>query len=156
MEFLFDYAAAFAFFLVGILFAAFNWGVGILYRPKNPTAAKLTAYECGEPTVGDSWGKFNIRTWTVAIVFVIFDVEAVFLFPIAFNLKAFQAEHMGWLAFGELLCFLTVLAVGLWYVWYKGDLNYAWPASEDRTKLPEYVPFEPEEEEYHPPVAAHH
>ncbi|MEE8470655.1 MAG: NADH-quinone oxidoreductase subunit A [Dehalococcoidia bacterium] len=91
------------------------------FRPKqsDPEGAKTSTYECGMQTVGSSWIQFNFRYYTYALLFVIFDVEAVFLFPWAVHFR--QLKLFG---FVEMLVFISFLAVGLVYAWRKGALRW--------------------------------
>jgi NADH-quinone oxidoreductase subunit A len=93
-----------------------------LFAPHNPNPAKLTTYECGEEPVGSPWIRFNTRFYVIALIFIVFDVEVLFMFPWAVNLKA-----MGMFAWVEMAVFLAILAVGLAYVWAKGDLEWIKP-----------------------------
>ena len=90
-----------------------------LIAPNNPNPDKLATYECGEESEGSAWVQFNIRFYVVALIFLIFDVEVVFLFPwaVVFN-------ELGLLAFIEMGIFLLILIVGLAYVWRRGDLDW--------------------------------
>ena len=103
---------------VGIAFFA-SW----LLRPHRPSAQKLATYECGESPVGSPWVQFNVRFYVIALIFLVFDVEVVFLFPWALVFK-----KMGMVAFLEMAVFLLILIVGLAYVWAKGDLDWDKPA----------------------------
>ncbi len=113
-------------FLVAIvgmlLFVLVLWRV---LRPSRFSEEKLTTYECGEEPVGNAWIQFNIRFYVFALIFIVFDVEAVFLLPWATVFK-----RLGPLAYVEGLVFIAILVVALAYVWRKGDL--AWVRSEDR------------------------
>lgn len=93
-----------------------------LLRPHRPNAEKLSTYECGEDTIGPSWVRFNIRFYVVALIFLIFDVEVVFLFPWALVYK-----NLGMYAFIEMIVFLLILVAGYIYVWGKGDLDWDKP-----------------------------
>jgi NADH:ubiquinone oxidoreductase subunit 3 (subunit A) len=95
-------------------------------RPSRFSEEKLTTYECGENPTGSAWVQFNIRFYVFALIFIIFDVEAVFLLPWGVVFK-----ELGWLAFVEGLVFIFILVVALAYVWRKGDL--AWVRAEDRS-----------------------
>jgi NADH-quinone oxidoreductase subunit A len=95
-------------------------------RPSRFSEEKLTTYECGEDPTGNAWIQFNIRFYVVALIFVIFDVEAVFLLPWATVFR-----DLGLLAYVEGLVFIGILMVGLGYVWKKGDL--AWVRTEDKS-----------------------
>ncbi len=94
-------------------------------RPSRFSEEKLTTYECGENPVGSAWVQFNIRFYVFALIFVVFDVEAVFLLPWATVFR-----ELGIVAYLEGLAFIAILVVALAYVWRKGDL--AWIRSEDR------------------------
>ena len=85
----------------------------------NPTAAKLSEYECGFPAFEDSRSQFDVRFYLVAILFIIFDLEAAFLFPWAVSLK-----EIGWVGWGAMMVFLAELALGLAYAWKKGALEW--------------------------------
>ncbi len=109
--------------VVGILvFALVLWAV---LRPSRHSEEKLTTYECGETPVGNAWVQFNIRFYVFALIFVVFDVEAVFLLPWATVFR-----ELGPLAYFEGLVFIAILVVALAYVWRKGDL--AWVRPEDQ------------------------
>lgn len=109
--------------LLALVIAIFCLAAGLwiswLLRPSNPTKVKLETYECGEPTVGPSQVRFKTRFYLLAIVFVIFDVEAIFLFP-----WAVAFEKLGLFAFFEMLVFVGILLIGLMYAWRKGALSW--------------------------------
>jgi len=88
-------------------------------RPRNPTPVKLETYECGMQTIGGRWNQFNFRYYMYAILFVIFDVEVVFLYPWA--TKFLQLELFALL---EMAAFVLVLLVGWAYAWRKRDLEW--------------------------------
>lgn len=88
-------------------------------RPSHPTPLKLEPYECGEPTVGDTRIQFRTMFYLFALVFVIFDVEAIFLFPWAVVFPAF-----GFYGFVEMAVFVIILLFGLGYAWRKGALQW--------------------------------
>jgi NADH-quinone oxidoreductase subunit A len=117
------------FFLIGGAFVAVGLLTAWLLRPARPYPSKNATYECGETPVGDTRIRFNIRFYVIALIFVIFDVEVVFLFPWALVYGA-----LGWFAFFEMLAFLAILLVGYAYVWKKGDLD--WDRPEPR--VPRY------------------
>ncbi|HPA45158.1 MAG TPA: NADH-quinone oxidoreductase subunit A [bacterium] len=114
-----QYAAILVFLLVAIAFVAGNLILNRLFRPQHPYPQKLNTYECGEQPVGGPWVRFNIRFYIVAIIFIIFDVEVLFLFPWAVVYK-----DLGLFAFVEMFIFLLILTVGLAYVWKKGHLEW--------------------------------
>jgi NADH-quinone oxidoreductase subunit A len=93
--------------------------VGRLLRPNRPQPEKFISYEAGSDPVG-GWGQSNVRYYVYALLFVIFDVEAVFIFPWAVNLKA-----IGTFGLVEMTIFIVVLTLGLAYAWRKGVLRWA-------------------------------
>ena len=118
-----DYASVLLFMMVGILFLAVSLFMSRLLRYTGPdTKDKHIPYECGETPVGSAWIQFNIRFYVVALIFIIFDVEIILLFPWAVVFK-----NLGVFAFVEGLIFIGILAVGLAYVWVKGDLEWVKP-----------------------------
>jgi NADH-quinone oxidoreductase subunit A len=118
-----EFGRVLIFFLIGVVFVAAGLIVAWLLRPHRPYPSKLSTYECGEPPIGDTRIRFNIRFYVVALIFLIFDVEVVFLFPWATVYKS-----LGWFAFVEMLAFLGILFVGYAYVWRNGDLDWDRPA----------------------------
>jgi NADH-quinone oxidoreductase subunit A len=84
-----------------------------------PYAEKLTEYECGFPAFEDSRSQFDVRFYLVAILFIVFDLEAAFLFPWAVTL-----DSTGWLGWGAMMVFLAELGLGLAYAWKKGALEW--------------------------------
>ena len=84
-----------------------------------PTPEKLSEYECGFPAFEDSRAQFDVRFYLVAILFIVFDLEAAFLFPWAVSLK-----ETGWVGWGAMMVFLAELALGLAYAWKKGALEW--------------------------------
>tara|TARA_A100001011_G_C14277297_1_gene829896 strand:- start:1694 stop:2113 length:420 start_codon:yes stop_codon:yes gene_type:complete len=91
-----------------------------LLSPKNnKTEEKLRIYECGELPEDNAWLTFNIRFYSIALVFLIFDVEVIFLYP-----WAVVYNDMGLVAFVEVMIFLSILIVGFAYVWVKNDLSW--------------------------------
>ena len=123
------YAAVLAFLVVAIAFLAVNLLVWKVIRPSRFSEEKLTTYECGENPVGSAWIQFNIRFYVFALIFIIFDVEAVFLLPWAVVFRKL-AQEQGMLPYVEGLVFIAILVVALAYVWRKGDLE--WVRAEDR------------------------
>ena len=118
-----EFGRVLIFLIVGGVFVAGGLVFAWLLRPNRPYPSKLATYECGEVPVGDTRVRFNIRFYVVALIFLIFDVEVVFLFPWAVVYK-----NLGWFAFIEMLVFLAILLVGYAYVWRKGDLDWDKPA----------------------------
>ena len=91
---------------------------------QNKGGEKLIPYECGEIPEGSAWVKFNIRFYIIALVFIIFDVEVVFLFPWAAVYQDFILSGNGVLVLFEMLMFVIILLIGFAYVWIKGDLDW--------------------------------
>ncbi len=116
------------FFVLGSLVA------GRFLRPNYPTAEKSMIYECGEKPIGQAWYNFNPRFYLIALVFVIFEVEIAFMFPVASVYKWFLDQGQGLLAFGEIFVFIAILAVGLAYVWAMGDLEWVKGLKQDVIK----------------------
>lgn len=105
--------------------------VGSLLRPSVPEAQKALIYECGEVPVEQAWFNFNPRFYIVALIFLIFDVEVAFTYPVAVTFKRFVQRGQGGLAFVELLLFVGILMLGLAYVWRHGDLEWIRRARAD-------------------------
>jgi NADH-quinone oxidoreductase subunit A len=111
------------FLLAGALASALvllSWIIG--YR--RPTRAKLSPYECGMTPIGDARERFSVKFYMVAMLFILFDVEAVFLYPWAIILK--DLKHMGQAVFGitEMFVYIGIVLVGFWYIWKKGVLDW--------------------------------
>jgi NADH-quinone oxidoreductase subunit A len=109
-------------FTVGIalLVTAILLGAGALLRPRHPTATKAEAFECGNPPSGPAWGRFSVKFYLTAILFIVFDVEVVFLYPWAVIFR-----RLGLFGFVEMAVFVLVLGLGFVYVWRKGALDWA-------------------------------
>ncbi|HVM96060.1 MAG TPA: NADH-quinone oxidoreductase subunit A [Candidatus Acidoferrales bacterium] len=120
----FQFANVLVFFGLGVLFVVGMLALGSLLRPDNPETLKLSTYECGEPPTGSAWINFNIRFYMVALIFVIFDVEIAFVYPIAVVYKEWVKQGRALYAIGEVGVFLAILFVGLVVVWTKGDLEW--------------------------------
>lgn len=95
-------------------------GLGRLLRPVNPSRQKYIAYESGSDPVAGGWSQSNVRYYIFALLFVMFDVEAVFLFP-----YATRVDTLGVFGLVEMLVFIVILALGLVYAWRKGVLRWA-------------------------------
>jgi NADH-quinone oxidoreductase subunit A len=121
-----EYVGVLLFLVVSALFVALTLVVSGLVRPSKITREKIMPYECGENPIGTPWGvRFNIRFYVFALVFLIFDVEAVMLVPWAVAFKT-----TGVIAFVGGLIFIGMLVLGLADVWRKGDLE--WVREEER------------------------
>ncbi len=117
--------------VVGILLVLFTLLLGKMVSPRKPTPEKLSTYECGEEAIGSSWIQFNPRFYVIALVFLLFDVELIFIFPWAtiFGRTELIAvdPRWGWFTLVEMAIFVGILIVGLIYVWRKGDLEWVKP-----------------------------
>lgn len=119
------------FILAGLLASALvllSWIIG--YR--RPTRAKLSPYECGMTPIGDARERFSVKFYMVAMLFILFDVEAVFLYPWAIILK--DLKRMGQAVFGisEMFVYIAIVLVGFWYIWKKGALDWGLTISDAR------------------------
>lgn len=122
------------FFIVASMLVIATMFIARLLRPNRPSKEKLSTYECGEEPIGSTWVKFNIRFYIIALIFLIFDVEVVFLFP-----WALVYQKLGMFAFIEMMVFLAILVAGYIYVWVKGDLDWDRP----RPRYIDYLSKEP-------------
>ena len=93
--------------------------LGRLLGPTRPGPIKGESFECGNPSTGSAWGRFAVKFYLTAILFIVFDVEVVFLYPYAIVFR-----RLGWFGFVEVLVFASVLLVALLYVWRKGALEW--------------------------------
>ena len=133
------------FIIGGIAFLIVTLLVGKILRPHNPSPEKQTTYESGEEPAGTAWGQFNVRFYIVALIFLLFEAELVFLFPWAtvFGDEQLQASTNGlWGKFSmiETFIFIGILLVGLAYVWAKRMLEWVRPkpkTSNFKSKIPE-------------------
>ncbi len=114
-----DYITVAAFAGFGILLVAITLAITWAIRPKNPTPTKLKTYECGVDPVGDGWSQSYVRYYVYGLLFVIFDVEAVFIFPWAIRL-----EELGMFGLVEMLIFIWILVMGLIYAIRKGVVRW--------------------------------
>jgi NADH-quinone oxidoreductase subunit A len=114
-----EYLAPAIFIVAGSAIVLITFFISRLIRPRNPYPAKNVNYECAEEPVGSSWIQFNPRFYIFALIFVIFDVEAVFMFPwaVAFN-------QLGLYALIEMVIFILILLFGLYYAWKRGALRW--------------------------------
>jgi len=113
------YLPIFIFLVVAILFPIVALLAAKLIRPSTPFQTKLEAYECGIKAASDSRGRYTVRFYIVAILFVIFDVETIFLFPFAV-----RYHNFGWFGVAEVAVFLAILIVGYIWAYKKGALEW--------------------------------
>lgn len=114
-----DYITVAVFAGFGALLVAVALGASALLRPKKPSAVKSQSYECGIDPVGGGWSQTHVRYYIFALLFLIFDVEAVFIFPWAVKLEA-----LGLFALVEMVVFIVILLAGLVYAVRKGVLSW--------------------------------
>ena len=114
-----SYLTVAIFAVASIGLAGLTLGIARILRPKRPTEQKLIAYESGVDPVGGDWAQSQIRYYVFAVLFVIFDVEAVFIFPWAARLEAY-----GVFGLVEMAIFIFILLLGLFYAWRKGMLRW--------------------------------
>lgn len=112
--------------LMGLAILLFVGGhfVSVLLAPKKPSHLKSTPYECGEIPVGSAWSAFNVRFYVVGLIFIIFDVESVLMFPVASIFRELNEMGEGGYALLIFLSFISVLIEGIAYCWKKGDLDW--------------------------------
>ena len=120
-----DFLPVIFFIFLAIALVALPLVIQYLVSPRhNKTDDKQMSYECGEVPEGSAWVKFNVRFYVIALIFIIFDVEVIFLFPWAVIFQELSANGLGLLAFVEMFIFVLILIVGFAYVWVKGDLDW--------------------------------
>jgi NADH-quinone oxidoreductase subunit A len=115
----FEYVAIAASLVIAALVPALFLLSGQLLRPRRPSLVKGEAFECGNPASGSAWGRFSVKFYLPAILFVVFDIEVVFLY-----LWAILFRPLGVYGFIEGMIFVGILSLGLVYVWRKGALQW--------------------------------
>lgn len=119
-----DYVTVAIFIAIGAVLVGGAIGANKLLSPKRPGGFKDVAYESGIEPVGGGWNQSHIRYYVFALLFLIFDVEAVFIFPWAISLDVFQAAGRGVFALAEMFIFIAILLMGLIYAIRKGVLKW--------------------------------
>ena len=125
-----SYIPIFIFLAVAISFPVLAIVVAKLIRPSAPFAVKLEAYECGIKAASDSRGRYTVRFYIIAILFVIFDVETVFLVPWAIVGRQFKEAHLATFWFSEMLVFLVILVLGYLFLLQRGIFNWGHKTDE--------------------------
>jgi NADH-quinone oxidoreductase subunit A len=126
----FDYAPIAIMFLVAAGFGVSQLLVTQLIGPRKRTAVKLMPYECGKDPIGSARDRYSIKFYTVAVVFLLFDIEVLFIIPFAVAFKSLlESEKLSGIAFGtiafvEIMTFIATLVVGYIYVWKKGTFDW--------------------------------
>jgi NADH-quinone oxidoreductase subunit A len=113
------YLPMFAMFAIALVIALAMFTLGQKLGPKNPTPEKLAPFECGNETEGGRNTRMSVKFYLTAILFVVFDIEVVFIYPWAALFKV-----LGWAGFATMLAFIVALIVGLAYCWKKGALEW--------------------------------
>jgi NADH-quinone oxidoreductase subunit A len=109
--------------VAGVMCVAISILASVL-GPKRITLVKESPFECGSPTTGDMHARHSVKFYLVALLFIIFDIESVFIYPWGSLLRDLHGEGLGWFAYLEMLSFMFTLALGLVYVWRKGALEF--------------------------------
>lgn len=126
----FDYVPIAIMFLIAAGFGVSQLLVTQLIGPRKRTAIKLMPYECGKDPIGSARDRFSIKFYTVAVIFLLFDIEVLFIIPFAVAFKSLMAEEaggaiaFGTIAFIEIMAFIATLVVGYIYVWKKGVFDW--------------------------------
>jgi NADH-quinone oxidoreductase subunit A len=113
------YSSLVVLLVLAVFIPAVLVAIAALAGPKRPTTQKHTPFESGIDPVGDARRRFSVKFFLVALLFLVFDVETVFVFPWAVLFR-----HLGWFGFVEMAIFLAILIIGLYYVWRKGALEW--------------------------------
>ena len=119
-----QFGAVFVFILLGTAFVFGSLLLGFFVRKQNLSANKTAVYECGEPTVGSPWIRYNSRFYNVALVYLLFDVEVVLLIPFALVCRDLIELKSAGVALLGLFVFFALLIIGLAYEWYYGNLDW--------------------------------
>jgi NADH-quinone oxidoreductase subunit A len=127
-----DFSEVLLFIIGGVLFVVVALLTSKIIRPNRPNPEKLSSYESGEDPVSAPWTQFNIRFYIIALVFLLFEVEIIFLFPwsVVFANKELNDQTQGawgWLSLLEMVFFIVVLGLGLAYAWVNGHLDWIKP-----------------------------
>src|SRR5438045_7720074 len=125
-----NYFARYLPFLIHILMAGgiavaiitLSWLIG----QRKPSRAKMSPYECGMTPVGDSRQRFSVKFYLVAMLFILFDVEAVFIYPWAVILKDLKRMGQGLFGISEMFVYIAIVLVGYWYIWQKRLPDRGW------------------------------
>lgn len=114
-----EWSAVAIFLAAAIIFGAVGLSIGFLLAPRRKSAEKAITYECGVDTIGPTWVQFKISYFLYALLFLIFDVEAIYLYS-----WALKFQSLGLFALIEMFIFLAILVIGLWYAWKEGAFEW--------------------------------
>jgi NADH-quinone oxidoreductase subunit A len=142
-----DFSIVLLFIVGAVMFLLIGLLIAKIIRPNKPNLEKLSSYESGEEPLGDAWNKFNIRYYTIALIFVLFEAELIFLFPwgiISAHPDLAHETNKQWnnFAFVEMLIFVVILALGLAYAWANGYIDWVKPqpqSSDFKQVVPEEI-----------------
>ena len=118
-----QYFSIFLFIAIALLFPVIALMIGRLLRPHKPDPKKLMPYECGMDPIGDARERFPVRYYIIALLFLVFDVETIFIFPWAV-IYANNPHDVIWFLFFEMVIFFAIVIVGYVYIWKKGALKW--------------------------------
>lgn len=119
------YISVVVFLVFGLIMCGVILATATLLRTHRPQSfEKLSTYECGEQSLGPAWAQFNVRYYIFALAFVVFDVETIFIYPWAVSLYRFKQSGFGAFAFWDMMVFMVILLVGLYYAYRKGALKW--------------------------------
>lgn len=119
-----EYFSLLVLFAIGVVLSGGFVLLSHFIGKKKPTPEKMIPYECGIDPIGTPRERFSVKFYLVAVLFILFDIEVVFLYPWAKLFHSFKAAGQGALIFGEMVVFLGVLGLGLVYVWKRGALEW--------------------------------
>jgi NADH-quinone oxidoreductase subunit A len=114
-----EYISIVMVFAIAAAVAGLLYGIPALIAPRRPSAVKLAPFECGKEPFGISEGRFAIKFSTIAIFFILIDIELLFIWP-----WAMLYRRLGWFGFVEMLVFLSILMLGFFYIWRKGGFEW--------------------------------
>lgn len=120
----YDFSAVLVFTVCGILFVSFVLWLGSKIRARRADNQPQQIYECGEPTIGSAWVRYNSRFYNIALVYLLFDVEVILLFPVAMVLRDELAAGLPISAVFGVVAFLALLTVGFAYEWFYGSIDW--------------------------------
>ena len=117
-----EFGSALIFFIMSVIIVGFTLVLSRVLHPRKYEPGKYEIYECGEEAVGKAWIQFNNRFYVIALIFLVFDVEILMLYPWGVVFRDF-----GWVSYIEMFIFVVILLFGLAYVWVHGDLAWEKP-----------------------------
>jgi len=126
--------------LVAAILAGLISTLSVLIGWRRPNRAKQQAYECGMEPTGDAREPFSVKFYLVAMVFILFDVEAVFLYPWAIILKDLKAHGQALFGISEMFVYIGIVLVGFWYIWKKGVLDWGLTITQTQTPRARVAP----------------